>query len=54
MINYGPKKEKIPLFQVKKYWNRLDLYDNARKLLELLIWGKYRSLPKNKKKSWIK
>lgn len=54
MINYGPGKEKIPLSQVKKYWDRLDLYDNARKLLELLIWGKYRSLPKNKKKSWIK
>lgn len=55
MINYGPGKEKIPLSQVKKYWDKLDLYDNARKLLELLIWGKIsKSLTKSKKKFWIK
>ena len=54
MINYGPGKEKIKLSLVKKYWNELDLYENCRRLLELLIWGKYQSLPQNKKSAWIK
>lgn len=54
MINYGPGKEKIKLSLVKKYWNQLDLYENCRRLLELLIWGKYQSLPTNKKSAWIK
>ena len=49
MINYGPGKEKIKLSLVKKYWNELDLYENCRRLLELLIWGKYQSSPKNNK-----
>lgn len=41
MINYGPDEgEKIPLKDVKKYWDRLDLYYPQRRLLELLIWGK--------------
>lgn len=54
MINYGPGKEKIKLSLVKKYWNKLDLYENSRRLLELLIWGKYQYSPKNKKSAWIK
>lgn len=50
MINYGPTKprEKIKLSLVKKYWDKLDLYPLPRRLLELLIWGKYISLPRNK------
>jgi len=54
MINYGPGKEKIKLSLVKKYWNELDLYENCRHLLELLIWGKYQSLQQSKKSAWIK
>jgi len=54
MINYGPGKgEKIPLDKVKKYWNKLELNYLARRLFELLIWGKYQSSLKNKKFSWI-
>ncbi len=49
MINYGPDKgEKIKLTDVKKYWNKLDLYNSRRRLLELLIWGKIRSSPHTK------
>jgi hypothetical protein len=40
MINYGPGDEKIKLADVKKYWDRLDLYYPQKHLLELLIWGK--------------
>ncbi|KKS95412.1 MAG: hypothetical protein UV73_C0018G0025 [Candidatus Gottesmanbacteria bacterium GW2011_GWA2_43_14] len=40
MINYGPGKEKISLADVKKYWNKLDLYEPQKHLLELLIWKK--------------
>lgn len=40
-VNYGPKKgEKISLSQVKKYWNKMNLFPNNRRLMELLIWGK--------------
>lgn len=53
MINYGPGKEKIKLSEVKKYWKKLELNYLARRLFELLIWGKYQSSPKNKKFSWI-
>lgn len=43
-INYGPEKgEKISLAQVKKYWNKLTLFPLRKRLLELLIWGKYQS-----------
>ncbi len=49
MINYGPGEgEKIPLSQVKKYWDKLDLYTNNKRLMELLIWGKYRTSRPNK------
>ncbi|GIW62588.1 MAG: hypothetical protein KatS3mg090_0414 [Patescibacteria group bacterium] len=54
MINYGPGKEKIKLTEVKKYWEKLNLNTNARRLFELLIWGKYQSSPTNKKKLFIK
>ncbi len=41
MINYGPGEgEKIPLDQVKKYWEKLRLFPNAKRLMELLIWNK--------------
>ncbi len=55
LINYGPTKkgEKIKLSLVKKYWDRLDLHPLARRLMELLIWGKYQSSIKNKKIYWI-
>lgn len=49
-INYGPEKgEKINLNSVKRYWKKLDLIPRRRLLLELLIWGKYLSSPKNKR-----
>lgn len=54
MINYGPEKgEKINLSQVKKYWGKLQLFKLQRMLLELLIWGKYISSPKNSKSFWM-
>lgn len=44
MLNYGPGKgEKIDLELVKKYWGRLGLFPDNKRLLELLIWGKVRS-----------
>lgn len=53
MINYGPGKKKISVSEVKNNWTSLQLYPNARKLMSLLIWGKYPSSPKNKKKSFL-
>lgn len=54
-INYGPGKgEKIPLEQVKKYWNQLELFPLRKLLLELLIWGKYKSSPKNNESFWTR
>lgn len=53
MINYGPGKKKIKLSDVKKYWDKLHLNDLSRKLMELLIWGKYQSSPKSRKSYWI-
>lgn len=52
-INYGPTGEKIKLSDVKKYWNKLNLFTLRKRLLELLIWGKYKTSPKNKKSFWI-
>jgi hypothetical protein len=49
MINYGPGKKKIKLAEVKKNWDTLQIYPKMRKLLSLLIWGKYRSSPQDKK-----
>lgn len=53
MVNYGPGNKKIDLKLVKKYWDKLHLHYLARRLCELLIWGKYLSSPKNKKSFWI-
>ena len=50
MINYGPPKgKKIKLSEVKKNWKKLDLFEPYRRVLELLIWGRYQSSPKSKK-----
>lgn len=54
MINYGPGQEKIKLADVKKYWDKLELFPIRKRLLELLIWGKYLSLPRNKTSFWLK
>lgn len=54
MINYGPGDEKIKLSDVKKYWNRLDLWTTRKQLLELLIWGTIKTSPKSRKSFWIK
>jgi len=41
MVNFGPEEgEKIPLTEVKKYWNKITLFPNNKRLMELLIWGK--------------
>ena len=54
MINYGPEKgEKINLALVKKYWDRLNLFTLQKRSFELLIWGKYKSLQKNRKSFWM-
>lgn len=55
MINYGPGKgERIRLSLVKKYWDKLNLFPIRKRLLELLIWGKYKSSQKNNKSFWMK
>lgn len=54
MINYGPGEEKIKLSDVKKYWDELQLFSLRRRLLELIIWGKYISLPENNRSFWMK
>ncbi|MBI3290366.1 hypothetical protein HYZ78_03130 [Candidatus Microgenomates bacterium] len=55
MINYGPSKgEKIKLSEVKKNWDKLHLFRLQKKLMELLIWGKYSSKQKNNKSFWMK
>lgn len=54
MINYGPGKEKIKLSDVKKYWDKLELFPIRRRLLELLIWGKYKSSPMSNKSFFLK
>lgn len=54
-INYGPEKgEKISLSEVKKNWDKLDLFKLQKRLLELLIWGKYSSSQKSNKSFWMK
>lgn len=55
MINYGPDEgEKIKLSEVKRHWTKLDLFPLQKRLLELLIWGKYTSSQKSKKSFWMK
>ena len=48
-INYGPNKgELISLEETKKYWDKLNLFPLKKRLMELLIWDKFQSSPKNK------
>lgn len=55
MINYGPDQgEKISLSKVKKYWDKLNLFRPQKRLLELMIWGKYKSSPRSRKSFWLK
>lgn len=57
MINYGPSKgEKISLSQAKENWEKIkeNLFPLQKQLLELLIWGKFQSLPKSKKLFWTR
>lgn len=54
-LNYGTgNKEKIKLAEVKKYWDKLHLYPTTKRLLELLIWGKYSTSPENNNSFSIK
>lgn len=54
-INYGPNPgEKIKLSEVKKNWDNLELFPIRMRLLELLIWGKYKSSPTNSKSFFLK
>lgn len=39
-INYGPGGDKLDRKQLKKYFNKIKMTDNARAFLELLLWGK--------------
>ena len=54
MINYGPGKEKIKLSEVKKYWDKLELFPLRKRILELLIWGKYKSSLRSNKLFWLR
>ncbi len=41
MINFGPSEgEKIKLSEVKKNWDKLDLFSRKKRLYEFLIWEK--------------
>lgn len=53
MINYGTGGAKIKLSDVKKYWDKLHLFQLQKRLFELLLWGKYQSSPENKKSFWM-
>lgn len=48
MINFGPGDKKIKLSEVKKYWDKLNLFKLQKRLFQLLIWGKYNFSAKNK------
>ena len=40
-INYGvEEEEKINLADVKRYWDKLQLFPRKRRLFEYLIWKK--------------
>lgn len=54
MINYGPDGEKIKLADVKKYWDKLNLFFLQKHLLELLLWGKYQLSHQTSGSFWIK
>ena len=53
-INYGPGKEKIKLEEVRKYWEKLNLFHLQKRLFEILLWGKYNFTQKNKNSSLTK
>ena len=43
LINYGifrGDREKIDLSQVKKYWDKLTIDPDRRRLLKYLVWGR--------------
>lgn len=41
MLNYGPDEgEKIKLSEVKKNWNKLNLFPSRKRFFEFLIRGK--------------
>lgn len=41
MINYGPDEgEKIKLSEVKRNWDKLQLFPLRKRFFSLLIWGK--------------
>lgn len=41
MLNYGPDEgEKIKLSEVKKNWNKLNLFPSRKRFFEFLIQGK--------------
>ena len=51
-INYGVEKgKKIKLAEVKKHWDKINLFPKRKKLFELLLWGKSLSSPKSNKRS---
>jgi len=54
MINFGSGGKKINLSEVKKFWPHLNLTERGRRLFELLLWGKYQSSPKTRKKLLVK
>jgi len=44
MINFGSEEnERISLSEVKKHWDKLNLFPKRKRLMELLIWGKIQS-----------
>lgn len=48
-INYGPEPgEKVKLADVRKYWDKMQLFPRAKRLFELLLWGTYLISPKSK------
>ncbi len=53
LINYGPGKTKLDLHFIKYNWDQLHIYRLPKRLLELLIWGKYQSSPEIKKSYWM-
>ncbi len=55
MINFGPDKgTKIKLAEVKKYWDKLNLFTLQKRLFSLLLWGTYNFPQESKKSYWMK
>lgn len=52
MITYGPgKRKKIPLEDVRKYWDKLHIPSRSKRLLSMLLWENQQSLHHNNSKS---